>query len=595
MPDSAEIPATKAREPARGADPTNTEIAAALDELGDLYELDGAIIHRVVAYRNAAKAVRDAPVSVTALARQGRATELPGIGRTIQEKVLALADEGVIPAAVKLRAKFPPGLIEITRLPGLGPKRARRLFEELGIDSLESLRAAAEGQRIRSLRGFGPKAEESILGALNAAGAGERRVRVVLDRALAVAEPLVAALREHPAAERVELAGSARRMTDSVKDLDVIATASDPAALARAAASLDLVEAAGTPGEAGVRMRTHTGLQVDLRIVAPDQFGNLLQHLTGSREHNMALRDAAVRRGLHVSEYGILDDATGETHRCATETEVYSLLGLEYIAPELRENRGELEAAASGTLPDLIELRDLRGDLHCHTTASDGTASIEQMALAARAAGYEYLAITDHSASFGFGDDLSPDRLREHVQRIRALSVDGLELLAGSEVNILPDGSLDYDDEVLAELDWVVASVHSSFRMPAETMTERIVGAIEHPLVDVIGHLSGRKIERRPPYSFDVERVIEAAARTGTMLEINASPDRRDLNEVHARAAAAAGIPIVISCDAHRVGGFEAARYGVATARRAWLTAADVANTRPWAEVAALRPRNRSG
>jgi DNA polymerase (family 10) len=574
------------------AEPTNTEIAAALDELGDLSELDGAIIHRIVAYRNAAKAVRDAPVSVLSLARQGRATELPGIGGIIQEKVLALADEGAIPAAVKLRAKFPPGLIEMTRLPGLGPKRARRLFDELQIDSLEALRTAAQEQRIRTLKGFGPKAEDSILAALDAYRPDAHRTRVVLSRALAVGETLVAALRDHPAAERVELAGSARRMTDSVKDLDVIATATDPEALARAAIELDLVESAGTASAAGARLRTHTGLQVDLRIVEPDQFGNLLQHLTGSKQHNMALRDAAVRKGLHVSEYGVLDDATGETHRCADEAAVYALLGLEYIEPELRENRGELEAAAEGTLPELIELGDLRGDLHCHTTASDGTASIEEMALAARGAGYDYLAITDHSAVVG--SDLSPGQLAEHIERIRAVTVDGIEVLAGTEVNILPNGTLDYDDDVLVELDWVVASVHSSFRMPSEEMTARIVAAIEHPLVDVIGHPSGRKIERRRPYTFDIERVIEAAARTGTMLEINASPDRRDLNEVNARAAAAAGVPIVINCDAHRVKGFEVARYGIATARRGWLTAADVANTRPWAEVAAMRRRARS-
>ncbi len=575
------------------ADPTNSEIAAALDELGDLYELDGAVIHRVVAYRNAAKAARDAPVSVAALARQGRATELPGIGRTIQEKVLALADDGVIPAAVKLRAKFPPGLVAMTRLAGLGPKRARRLFDELGIDSLEALREAAEQHKIRELKGFGPKAEESILASLQDADAGEHRPRVVLDRALAVGEQLLAALRAHPASERVELAGSARRMTDSVRDLDVIATATDPSTLARAAAELEIVESANPPGEAGVRLRTHTGLSVDLRIVAPEQFGNLLQHFTGSKEHNMALRDQAVRKGLHVSEYGILDDATGETHKCATEEEVYGLLGMRYVEPELRENRGELEAAANGTLPELIEVGDLNGDLHCHTTASDGTASIAEMAMAARDAGYQYLAITDHSASFGFGDDLSPDRLRAHVERIRGTRVKGIELLAGSEVNILPDGSLDYDDQVLAELDWVIASVHSSFRMGSDAMTERIVRAIEHPLVDAIGHPSGRKIERRAPYTFDLEQVIEAAVRTGTMLEINASPDRRDLNEVNARAAAAAGVPIIINCDAHRTGGFEVARYGIATARRAWLTAADVLNTRPWAEVAEKRSRSR--
>ena len=575
------------------SDPTNTEIAAALDELGDLTELDGAAIYRIVAYRNAAKAVRDSPVSVLALARQGRATELPGVGKIIEEKIIALADEGAIPATVKLRAKFPPGVIEMTHLPGLGPKRVRRLYEELGIDSLESLRAAAEEQKIRKLKGFGPKAEEAILASLRLAGAGERPARIVLDRALAVADPLIAALREHPASTHVELAGSARRMTETVKDLDVIATATDPVALARAAAALDLIEDAGTPAEAGVKLRTHTGIRVDLRIVAPDQFGNLLQHLTGSKEHNMALREAAVRKGLHVSEYGVLDDATGETHRCATEHEVYALLGLEYIEPELRENRGELEAAAAGTLPDLITQGDLKGDLHSHTTASDGTASIEEMAAAARDAGYEYLAITDHSASFGFGDEVSPARLLEQIARIRAKQVDGIQLLAGSEVNILPDGRLDYADELLAELDWVVASVHSSFRMSADQMTERIIRAVEHPLVDVIGHLTGRKLERRPPYALDVERVIEAAARTGTMLEINSNPDRRDLNETNARHAAAAGVPIVIDTDSHRVGGFQVARYGIATARRAWLRADQVLNTQPWEAVQALRPRQR--
>ena len=336
------------------SDPTNTESADALDELGDLYELDGAAVYRTVAYRNAAKAIRDAPVSVTALAREGRATELVGVGHIIQEKIIALADTGEIPTLVKMRAKFPPGLIAITRLPGLGPKRARRLYDELGIDSLESLRTAADEHKIRALKGFGPKAEEAILANLRLDGAGERPARIVLSRALAVGEPLVAALRDHPAAIDVELAGSARRMTDTVKDLDVIATATDPLALGRAAAELDLVEEAGTASAAGVRLRTHTGVRVDLRIVEPDQFGNLLQHLTGSKEHNMALREAAVRKGLHVSEYGVLDDATGETHRCATEHEVYALLGLEYIEPELRENRGELEAAAAGTLPDLI-------------------------------------------------------------------------------------------------------------------------------------------------------------------------------------------------------------------------------------------------
>jgi DNA polymerase (family X) len=571
---------------------SNSQIADALDELGDLYELDGASIHRVVAYRNGAKAVREASGAVAQLAAEGRATQLPGIGATLQEKIVALTTIGEIPALEKLRAKFPPGLVEMTKLPGLGPKRARRLHEELGIDSLDSLTEAATAGRISELKGFGDKAEQALLEAVAAYSQAGPAQRIVLHRALAVGEELLAEIRAHPVTERAELAGSARRMAETVKDLDIVATASDPGALAQSVAGLPQVEAATTPGTNAVRIRTHSGVNVDVRIVEPDQFGNVLQHLTGSKEHNMALRDFAVRRGLHVSEYGVLDDSTGVTHRCATEEEVYALLGMAYIEPELREDRGELEAALNGTLPELVTAADLKGDLHCHTTASDGTASIEEMAAAALAAGYEYLAITDHSASMGFGADVSADELRRQIERIHEIdaSFPDLTLLTGSEVNVLPDGSLDYPDELLAELDWVVASVHTSFRMSKGEMTARIVRALENPQVDCIGHLSGRKIAQRAPYEFDFDAVLEAAVRTGTMLEINANPDRRDLNELHARDAAAAGIPLVISCDAHRVGGFEVVRYGVATARRAWLTPSAIANTQGWKTLADSRP-----
>jgi DNA polymerase (family 10) len=573
------------------ADPTNSQIAGALDELGNLYELDGAVIHRIVAYRNAAKSIREASGSVSALARQGRATELPGVGATIQDKVLALADTGEIPALVKLRGKFPDGLVEMTKLPGLGPKRARKLYEELGLDSLEKLRTAAESQQIRDLKGFGAKAEEAILASLNAHELEGPRQRVSLDKALVVGDELVAALQAHPASDKVALAGSARRMAETVKDLDIIATASDPGALTRAAAELELIEAASTPGENAVRLRTHTGIDVDLRIVEPDQFGNLLQHLTGSRDHNVALREASVRKGLHVSEYGIVDDSTGETHRCATEAEVYALLGLDYIEPELRENRGELAQAARHTLPDLVTVEDLQGDLHSHTVASDGKATIKEMARAAQAAGYRYLAITDHSASMGFGADVSPDELKRQIEKIHQTNVSGIELLAGSEVNILPDGRLDYDDELLKQLDWVVASVHTSFRMPSDEMTKRIIAAIQNPYVDCIGHLSGRKIVDRPPYEFDFDEVLAAALQTSTLLEINSNPARRDINEVHARTAAEAGLALVINTDSHRPEGFAVNRYGVATARRAGLTAAQIANTRPWDQLQALLPR----
>jgi DNA polymerase (family 10) len=583
---------------------TNSDIAARFEELGDLYELDGAIVHRVVAYRNAAKAVRDASTSVAALTGAGRVTELPGIGATLETKLQALLETGDIPQAAALRERFPAGLLEMTRLPGLGPKRARRLYEELGIDSLETLATAARQGRIQDLKGFGARAEAKLLEAVERAVAQDeedpgrtRTGRVVLDRALGIGGQIVAALREHPAAARVELAGSARRWADSVKDLDVVAASEDPEALIDAFRRLDQIETVTSSGEAGARARTHSGMSVDLKVVAPDQFGSLLQHFTGNKQHNVALREAAVKRGLHVSEYGILDDATGETLRCATEEEVYAALGYAYIEPELREGRGELAAAAlngGAGLPRLIALDDLKGELHCHTTASDGKDEIEDMAYAALELGYEYLAITDHSATHGFGNEVSPERLEEQIERIHAanLAIDGIELLAGSEVNILPDGSPDYSDELLARLDWAIASVHTSFAMDERAMTERIVAAAEHPHIDAIGHLTGRKIETRPPYAVDVERVIEACARTGTMLEINGSTNRRDLNDVHARAAAEAGVWIVVTTDSHRVATLSTTRpYGIATARRAWLTAEQVANTRPWAEFAPLRKR----
>jgi DNA polymerase (family 10) len=574
--------------------PSNATIAALFDELGDLYELDGAVIHRVVAYRNAAKSVREAPRSVAAMALDGKVTELPGIGRTLEEKILALVETGSIPAIEKLRAKFPAGLVDLTRLPGLGPKRARKLFDELGIDSLDALQSAAEAHQLRDVRGFGEKFEETVLASL-AAGAGDApRERVLLSKALAVGDEIVDALRAHPSSDRVELAGSARRLTDSVKDLDIIATASDPKALLEAFAALEIIASASSPGDNAARARTHNDLSIDLRVVEPDQFGNLLQHFTGSKEHNMALREAAVRRGLHVSEYGLLDDATGTTHRCATEEEVYALLDLPWIPPELRENRGEL-ALRDGKVPPLIEQGDLKGDLHMHTTLSDGRNSAEEMALQAREMGLEYIAITDHSASHGFGNDVSPDELKRQIEEIRALDerLDGIHVLIGTETNIGTTGAPDYPDELLAELDWVVGSVHTSFAIGSQAMTDRMVAAIEHPLIDAIGHPTGRKISRRAPYAVDIDRVIEAAARAGTMLEINSAPDRRDLNDVNARNAVQAGVRIIINSDAHGAETLVHTRWGVATARRAWLTKADVANTLPWKRFAALRKRAR--
>jgi DNA polymerase (family 10) len=573
----------------------NGEIADAFEELASLYELDGAVVYRVLAYRNAAKAIREAGVSVAELARQGRAEELPGVGKTIAEKIDALLETGSIPSAEKLRKRNPPGLIEVTRMPGLGPKRARMLAEHLGIQSVEDLREAADAGRIKDVPGFGAKAEENIVAGLAAGDDGRYKPRLLLSKALEVGEALVDRLREHPAALRVELAGSARRWADTCKDLDVVAATSDPPALSKAFTRLPQVAEVHSSGEAGARGVTHQGLPVDLRIVPEENFGNLLQHFTGSGKHNEALRTEAVKRGLHVSEYGVSDDETGETHACATEEEVYGLLDMDYIEPELRENRGELKAARERRLPELITVEDIRGELHCHTRTSDGRNTAQEMAEAAQARGYEYMAITDHSATHGFGNDVQADQLKAQIEHLHELN-DGLEgftLLAGSEVNVDTDGSLDYEDALLEELDWIVASLHSSFRMGEREQTDRMIAAMEHPLVDAIGHPTGRLIGRREPYALDIERVVEAAVRTGTFIEINANPNRRDLSDPYARMAAEAGAMLVIDADAHGVDTLSNIRYGVATARRGWLTADQVANTRPWTKLRKLRKRGR--
>jgi DNA polymerase (family 10) len=478
-------------------------------------------------------------------------------------------------------------------VPGVGAKTARRLYDALGVSNLEELREAAEAQRIREVKGLGPKAEENVLAALGNLKDGRPTERLLLSEVLPIAERLATDLRDHPASDAVEVAGSARRRAETCHDIDLIATASDPRALAQALIEHPLAAAKGSAGDNGARITTHNGVAVDLRIVAPEAYGNLLQHFTGSAEHNVELRERAVGMGLSVSEHGIADAESGEVARYATEAEVYGRLGLDYIEPELREANGEIKAAADGTLPRLVELEDLRGDLHCHTTLSDGRNSLEEMADAARARGYAYLAVTDHSASHGFGNHVTPEELERRIEEVRELNSGrrGFRVLAGSEVNIMPDGSLDYEDDLLAELDWVMASVHTSFKISGREMTERIVTAIENPLVDCVGHLTGRLINRRDPYDVDVGRVAEAAARTGTMIEINGNPNRRDLSERHARLAAEAGVTICVNTDAHGTDTLSNIVYGLATARRAWLTADQVANTRPWRDFARLRKR----
>jgi DNA polymerase (family 10) len=400
-------------------------------------------------------------------------------------------------------------------------------------------------------------------------------------------------LREHPAADRVEVAGSVRRWAETCKDIDLIATAAEPQELAEHFVASPLIAAAGKPGPNGVRAQTQNGISVDLRIVAPEAFGNLLQHFTGSAAHNVQLRENAVARGLSVSEHGITEIESGEVELCAGEEAVYERLGYAYIEPELREGRGELKAARKGKLPQLVSLDDIRGDLHSHTTLSDGRNTLEEMAEAGRERGYAYMAITDHSASHGFGDHVTAERLWERIDEVADWNKGkrGFRLLAGSEVNIGLDGSLDYPEDLLEALDWVVASVHTSFAVSAKEMTARVLAAIDNPHVDCVGHLTGRLIGRREPYGIDVEAVAEAAARTGTTIEINGNPNRRDLSERHARLAADAGVSIVLNTDAHGVDTLNNMPYAVATARRAWLTPEDIANTRGWADFKKLTKR----
>ncbi len=572
----------------------NAEIAAALRELGILYDLDGADRFRVLAYQEAARTVAQSPISIEQLAQEGRLTELAGVGKTLAQKIETLIETGSIPSADKLKAKFPATLVEVTRVPGLGAKTARRIYDEVGVENLQQLKEAAEQGRIADIRGLGPKTEENILASLEGVtedGIGER---LLLSNVLPIADEIRGDLLELGVANRIELAGSARRWTETCKDVDLIATTDNAAALADALATHGLSAETRRGGDAAASVLTHTGLKVDLRIGAEETFGNLLQHFTGSAAHNVQLRERALARGLSVSENGVAKVEGKKVHKFADEAGVYELLGLPYIVPELREGRGEIEAGETGELPDLVTLDDIRGDLHCHTTLSDGRNSLEEMAEAARRRGYAYLAVTDHSASHGFGNDVTPRQLAKRIEEIRAWNESaprGFRLLAGSEVNIGLDGSPDYPDELLAELDWVICSVHTSFTISQKAMTDRVIAAMEHPLVDCIGHLTGRLLLRREPYGVDIERIAEAAARTGTMMEINGNPNRRDLNEGHAKIAAEAGVRIVCNTDAHGTDTLVNMQYSVATARRAWLSAKQIANTRAWRSFAPLRKR----
>ena len=564
--------------------PTNEEIARQFDLLADLLELEGSDSFRVLAYRRASQRIAESAGSIAQLALEGRAKEMAGIGEIIESKIVQIVEDGEIAVLRDRRARIPEEVVLFMRLPGLGPKTAARIWRELGVTTLEGLQQAAAGQRLRTLGGLGAKTEERILRALaEAVQEPQGPPRALLGQALGPLSAVVSVLAEHPAADLVSEAGSARRRKETVRDLDIIATASEPAALTDHFTRLAWVVEVVAHGDTKATVVSNEGLRFDLRVVAPEAFGNLLQHFTGSKEHNLALREAAVRRGFSVSEYGVQTVETGQLFQTRSEEEVYDFLGYDYIPPELRENAGELEAARRGELPVLVQLGDLRGDLHSHSTwSNDGHNTIEEMARAARDRGYEYLAVTDHSHYLREG------RLHEQWREIQAVNerLAPFRVLRGMEANIRADGSIDVSDEDLAQCDWVLASLHSAFdRDP----TERLVAAMDNPHVDCIGHPSARKLNRRAGARLDFERVVETALATGTFLELNSQPDRLDLRDSHARAAGEAGVLVPVSSDGHRILALGYVEIGITQARRAWLTRDQVLNTRPWREIERLK------
>jgi DNA polymerase (family 10) len=564
--------------------PRNPDVAAQFDLLADLLEIGGEDAFRVVAYRRAANRIRETAGPVAQLALEGRAKELSGIGKTIEEKIVQIVESGEIEALTKRRATIPEGVVHFMRLPGLGPKSAAKIWRELGVTTLDELKAAATAERIRALPGLGAKAEERILKALEAGTAAPQEVRPLLGSGL----PAVLAVRDtlagSPLVDKISEAGSVRRRRETFRDLDLIATSSDPAALTELFTGLRWVVEVAAKGETKATVVSNDGLRFDLRVVPPESYGNLLQHFTGSKDHNVALRERAVKQGLSVSEYSITVVESGEELKHASEEAVYERLGYQWIPPELRENAGELEAARKGELPALVEQQDVRGDLHMHSTWSDGKASLEAMALGAVARGYAYMAITDHSQRLREGrmaaQDAEVAALNERLAPFR--------ILLGVEVNIRADGSIDMTEEELATRDWVMASLHTSFD---KNPTERILAAMEHPYVDCIGHPTTRKINKRLPADVDIDRVIAKALETGTFLEINGQPDRLDLRDSNARAAGEAGLKLLLSSDGHSVGALDYLDLAVAQARRAWLTKEQVLNTRSWAQLAKLRKR----
>jgi DNA polymerase (family 10) len=568
-------------------------VAAIIDEIGTLLELQGENSFRCNAYHNAARAIEQMETNLAEVVKEGKLGEVKGIGETLKEKITTLVTTGKLPFYEDLKRKTPPGFLEILRIPGVGPKKVKALYDQLGIDDLEKLKKACGNDDIAGLKGFGAKTQQKILEGIAFLGQTADRVRI--DQALPLALAILDGMRGGKGIHRMELCGSLRRRKETIKDIDILISSDHPAPLMERFVHLPFVERviAHGPTKSSIVARDQGDgkpivMNADLRIVDDDQFPFALNYFTGSKEHNVALRGRAQDMGLKLNEYE-LAGAKGSI-ACKDEAALYRALGLHYVPPELRENTGEIEAAESNELPELIEVDDVQGVFHCHTNWSDGSNTLEEMALAAKKLGLHYLGFGDHSQSLTVANGLSPDRVHKQQEEIAALNtkIKGIKLFKGIECDILADGRLDYDDNVLASFDYVVASVHSHFNQPVAEMTERICRALRHPHVTMLGHATGRLLLRRDGYAVDLEAVLQEAAKHKKMIEINAHPMRLDLDWIHCKRAKALGLKLVINPDAHSVGDLAYYRYGVDVARRGWLEKKDVFNTLSAAQVAKL-------
>lgn len=556
----------------------NIEVAWIMSEIGDLLELQGETVFKVRAYRKAAKTIAHLTSDLNKLAGEKKLEEVPGIGKAIAAKIEELIKTGRIKYYDDLKAGIPEGLLEILHIPGVGSKMAQELYRKLGITSLDELEQAAKKRLLRTLPGMGNKTEQNILRGIEMLKNGVERT--TLGIADSISGSFVSFLKSLPGVEFAGAAGSVRRMKDTIGDIDLVAGSGSPQQVIEIFTRHPQVRNVISHGDTKASVVTMMGVQVDLLVVTPEQYWSALHHFTGSKEHNVRLREIAHKQGLKINEFGVFERESEKPLPVTGEEDIYTHLGLPYMPPEIREDLGEIEAAEKGELPSLLEPADIKGDLHIHSNWSDGVNSIEQIVEKARELGYQYIAITDHSKSLGIARGLSTEKLHEQGEYIRSLNneLNDIEVISGIETDILSNGDLDYPDEILAQRDVVVASIHSGFKQDAEKITGRIISAMKNKYVDIIAHPTGRLVARRDPYAVNMEEIFDAAAKYGTALEINASPDRLDLNDKYVRRAAEQRIKICINTDAHEISRMEEMRYGVGTARRGWLEKDDVLN-----------------